>query len=270
MPRPLLKTLTLAFALALAATAQASAADVVISTTPDGRAAAFAKSARPPASVKVRTCRSGAYYDNRLITFRMRMGRFSHTNESQNLQMRFEVLQRFNENTRFKKLKADGLGTWSSSSGTASIYQRDLSLTNIESAASYKARVSFRWTDADGTVQWRRVIVSNPCRQRFSLPKLKLTNVTAVPIVGSTDLLHTVTVVNDGGSEVANLPVGIFVDSLAPVIAPIDSIGPKQSFDVAIRVAACAISARAVIDPLRTIVRIRQRTRTPFPIARCR
>ena len=100
------------------------------------------------------------------------------------LQMRFEVLQRFNENTRFKKLKAEGLGNWSSSGSTATVYQRDLTLTNIEAAATYKARVSFRWTAPDGSIEWRRVLVSNPCKQRHTLPKLKLTNVTAVPIVG--------------------------------------------------------------------------------------
>ncbi|MBJ7458670.1 MAG: hypothetical protein JHD02_05745 [Thermoleophilaceae bacterium] len=270
MQRPLLKTLTLTLTLAIAASAPATATDVAVSTVPDARAAAFVQGAKPPATIKVRTCRSGSYYDNRLITFRVRMGRFTDTGSPQNLQMRFEVLQRFNENARFKKLKAEGLGDWTSSGSSATVYQRDLSLTNIEAAATYKARVSFRWTAPDGHVEWRRVLVSNPCKQRHKLPKLKLTNVTAVPVVGTTDLLHTVTVVNDGGSEAANVPIAIYVDSLAPVIAPIDSIGPGQSLDIALRAPACAVSARAVIDPLRTIVRFPQHTRTPFPIARCR
>lgn len=270
MPRQLTHSLMFALLLTLAWATHASAASVSVKSAPTANTAAFAEGSRPPATVKRRVCRSGAYYDNRLITFRVRMGRFSDTNEPQNLQMRFEVLQRLNENKRFKKLKADGLGTWFKSSDSATLYQRDLTLTNVETAATYKASVSFRWTAPDGSVSWKRKIVSTPCKQKVSLPKLKLTNVTTVPIVGSAALQHTVTIVNDGRSEVVDLPVGVFVDSLSPSIAVIDSIGPNQSVDVQIKAASCQTGATAVIDPLRTIVRIPMHNRTPFPIARCR
>jgi hypothetical protein len=270
MPRQLTKTLIFALLLTVAWATHASAASVSVSTVPEAKTAAFAQGAKPPASVKLRVCRGGAYYDNRLISFRVRMGRFSDTNAPQNLQMRFEVLQRLHENKRFKKLKAEGLGTWFKSSDSATLYQRDLALTNVETAATYKASVTFKWTGPDGSVEWKRVIVSNPCKQKISLPKLKLTNDTAVPIVGSTALMHTVTIVNDGKSEVVDLPVGIVVDSLPPAISLIDSIGPNQSVDVQIKAASCQTSASAIIDPLRAIVRIPMHNRTPFPVARCR
>jgi hypothetical protein len=262
--------LTLAALLTLAVTAQASAATVSISPAREGKIASVPQGEKPPASVKLRVCRAGAYYDNRLISFRARMGRFSTTSEPQNLMMRFDVLQRLNENTRFKKLKADGLGTWFSSSDSATLYQRDLALTNIETAATYRASVAFRWTTSDGTIQSRRVVVSSPCKQKIPYPKLKITNDTAVPIVGSTALSHTVTIANDGKSEAVSVPVAIYVDSLSPVIAVIDSIGPSQSADIQINAPACQSSAAAVIDPLRTIVRIPQHTRTPFALPRCR
>ncbi|MGH2959844.1 MAG: hypothetical protein ACRDKE_09580 [Solirubrobacterales bacterium] len=269
MPRQLTHSLMFALLLTLAWATHASPASVSVRPAPVAKIAALGDGSKPPASVKLRVCRSGAYYDNRLISFRVRMARFSDTSDPQNLQMRFEVLQRLNENKRFKKLKADGLGTWFKSSDSATLYQRDLSLTNVETAATYKASVSFRWTAPDGTVSWKRKIVSTPCKQKVPLPKLKLTNVTTVPIVGSTALQHTVTVVNDGRSEVVNLPVGIFVDELSPSIAVIDSIGPNQSVDVQIKAAPCQTGATAVIDPQRTIVRIPMHNRTPFPIARC-
>lgn len=270
MPRQLTKSLMFGLLLTLAWATHASATSVSVKPAPVAETAAFNDGSKPPASVKRRICRSGAYYDNRLISFRVRMGRFSDTTDPQNLQMRFEVLQRLNENKRYKKLKADGLGEWFKSSDSATLYQRDLTLTNVETAASYKARVSFRWTSPDGTVTSKRKIVSAPCKQKVPLPKLKLTNVTAVPIVGSTALQHTVTIVNDGRSEVVNLPVGIYVDSLSPSIEVIDSIGPNQSVDVQIKAASCEARADAVIDPLRTIVRIPMHNRTPFPITRCR
>jgi hypothetical protein len=270
MPRPLLKMFTLAMLLTLGVAAHASAATVAVKPVHGVQTAAFAEGAKPPASVKLRVCRSGAYYDNRLISFRVRMGRFSDTNAPQNLMMRFEVLQKLNENARFKKLKADGLGTWFSSTDSATLYQRDLALTNIETAAVYRAKVSFRWTTSDGSIEWRRLIVSSACKQKTTLPKLKITNDTAVPIVGTTALSHTVTIANDGKSEATDVPVAIYIDSLSPVLKSIDSIGPNQTADVQLTAAACQVSGSAVIDPLRTLVRIPQHTRTPFPLARCR
>lgn len=270
MPRQLTKSLMFALLLTLAWATHASATSVSVKPAPIAQTTIFADGSKPPASVKLRVCRGGAYYDNRLISFRVRMGRFSDTTDPQNLQMRFEVLQRLHENKRFKKLKADGLGTWFKSSDSATLYQRDLSLTNVETAATYKASVSFRWTAPDGSVSWKRKIVSRPCKQKITLPRLNLTNVATVPIIGSTALQHTVTIVNDGRSEVVNLPVGVFVDSLSPSIAVIESIGPNQSMDVQIKAESCQTSASAVIDPLRTIVRIPMHNRTPFPIARCR
>jgi hypothetical protein len=271
MPRQLLKSLTFALLLSLAVAAHASAATVEIKPVPGAQVAvANPAGPKPPASVRLRVCRGGAYYDNRLISFRVRMGRFTSTTAPQNLAMRFEVLQRLNENTRFKKLKAEGLGEWFSSSDSATLYQRDLALTNIETAATYRAKVSFRWTSADGTVESRRVIVSSDCKQRIALPKLKITNDTAVPIVGSTALMHTVTIANDGKSEVMNLPVALYIDSLLPGVKTIESIGPNQAADVQITAAACQVSGSAVIDPLRTLVRIPQHTRTPFALPRCR
>lgn len=270
MPRPLLKTLTLALLLTVAAVAHASAANVAVRPVHRANTAAMPVGATPPASVKLRVCRGGAYFDNRLVSYRVRMGRFSDTSDAQNLMMRFEVLQKLNENSRFKKLKADGLGTWFSSSDSATLYQRDLVLTNIETAATYRAKVSFRWTAADGSIQWRRLVVSSACKQRITLPKLKITNDTAVPVVGTTALSHTVTIANDGRSEAVDVPVAIYIDSLSPVLKTIDSIGPNQSADIQLTAAACQVSGAAVIDPLRTLVRIPQHTRTPFPLPRCR
>ncbi|MBJ7355405.1 MAG: hypothetical protein JHC98_11330 [Thermoleophilaceae bacterium] len=270
MPRQLFKSLTLALLLTFAVAAHASATSVTVKPVPEAQTAALAGGPKPPASVKLRVCRGGAYYDNRLIAFRVRMGRTSTASGAQNLMMRFEVLQRLHENTRFKKLKADGLGEWFSSSDSATLYQRDLALTNIETAATYRAKVSFRWTAADGSIEARRVIVSSDCKQKIALPKLKITNDTAVPIVGSTALSHTVTIANDGKSEVMNLPVAIYIDSLTPVVKVIDSIGPNQAADIQLNAAACQIGGAAVIDPFRSLVRIPQHTRTPFALPRCR
>lgn len=269
MHRPVLKTLTASLLAALAACAPAYAADVSVSAVPDGRPAVLAPGAKPQAVVRLRTCQSAAYYDGRLIAFRSRMARFSDTSAPQTLQMRFDVFQRYAEKKKFSKLKAAGLGTWFSSSTSATLYQRDLSLTNIETMAYFKLRVTFRWLDESGAVQARRTITSEVCKQKRKLPALRIANMTAVPVAGSTDLQHTLTVTNSGGSEAMDMPVAVATEA-GFFYATIESIGPKQSVDVQLRVPACTTAATAYIDPQRTQPRMTPRTGLSWVVPRCR
>lgn len=244
-----------------------SATVSVSDTSP--RASAFAVGAKPPATVRLRACRSAAYYDNRLVSYRIRMGRFSDTNAPQTLQVRIDVLQKLREGKHYARLKASGLHTWTSSSDAATVYQRDLRLTDVETAATYKARVSFRWVAQDGTVQFRRTITGKSCKQKKPLPRLALQNATEVPSADSTDVIHTLTVANTGRSEAVDVPVAVVVDNQPPLLSSVDSIGPRQSVDVVIRAPACSRVAYAQIDPLRALLRLRPVERKRFPLPNC-
>lgn len=223
------------------------------------------------ASVKLRTCRSAAYYDNRLIRFRVRMARLSAAGPGQRMQMRIDVQRRFNGQKKFVRQRAEGLSRWSTSKSSANVYQRDLVLSGvIETASQYRASVAMRWVDASGKVVKRRTLRSKVCKQKRSLPRLKLIGAHAVPATGAaTELIHTLTVANSGGSEAVDVPVAVIVDGQEPVIARIESIGPRQSADVVIRAPACRGQATAQIDPLRELSRLRQSMRKPFDLAAC-
>jgi hypothetical protein len=248
MLRPLLKTLAIALTLALAAASVAAATSVSIKDVPTSKTSSFAPGAKPQASVKLRKCRSAAYYDNRLIRFRALMSRFSDTNEPQKLEMRLDVWQKLDESPKFKKLKADGLGDWTSSTDSAAAYQRDLVLVNVETAASYKARIAMRWVAPDGTIEWHRTLTSTACRQKTALPKLTILGDSTVPVPGSSDLIHTIKLANRGRSEAINVGVGVALDGApASVSANVDSVGPGQSYDLQLRVPACSQSAKAIL-----------------------
>lgn len=270
MLSPVIRTFLLALTASLCVVAVASATTTGVSLrdAPTSNAAAFTPGAQPTASIKLRTCRSAAYYDNRLIAYRIRMERFSDTNAPQKLQMRVDVWQRFDGAKKYRRVKAEGLHVWTSSSDSATIYQRDLLLTNVETAARFKARVSMRWVGANG-VEWRRTLRSKVCRQKKGLPRLSVTSATAVPAADSTDMVHTVTVANRGRSEAVDVPVAVVVDGGAPVVARVDSIGPRQTDDVVIRAPACAARAYAQIDPLRELVRLRSPARRQFALVNC-
>jgi hypothetical protein len=257
MHRPTLRTVILGIAVAvMAAASSASATDVTVSRVADGTAAAILAGAKPHASVKLRKCVSAAYYDGRLISFRARMARFSDTNAPQTLRMRFDVYQRLDEDRQYRRLTADGLGVWYSSSDAATIYQRDLTLSDVETAASYRVRVSYRWVTSGGTVEFRRRLNSVDCRQKRRLPQLRIAGARVVPVAGSTQMTHTLTIANSGGSEAVNVPVALFVDGASPIVATIESIGPRQTVDVELLAPGCRVGAWATIDPQVTLPRL--------------
>lgn len=223
--------------------------------------AAFAVGAQPKASAKVKTCKVSRFYDGRRIIFSGRMERFSHTNATQGLQMRFDVYRKYREHRKYRKVKGTGLGTWlPASDPNATVYVRELELEGVETAAHYKARVAYRWMGSDGSVEFKRVRNTKPCHQRVALPNLSLGAVKIQPIAGSANSNYVVTVTNRGASEAINVPVSLTADANAPSMGLIASIGPGQSTDVSIQAPLCRTGTSAVIDPAK-LVRLRMKTR---------
>lgn len=251
------------FALALLAS-NAFAAQTTQTSESSSRAdvwkSAIAPGAKPPASARVKKCVVSRFYDGRQIEFSGRMKTFTDTpGKLQTLQMRFEIYRRLAEHKRYKKVKGTGLGTWlSASDPAATIYVRELQLEGIETSAYYKARVRYRWLDANGEVEWRRTRTTKPCHQRVGLPKLRVVAAKHQVLPGLPNSNYLVTVSNTGRSEALNVPVAISADGAPFSLGLISSIGPRQTVDIAVQAAACRSSAAAVVDPSRTV---RQRSK---------
>jgi hypothetical protein len=265
-----LKTSIATLVVLLIAASVASAETVRVNTSGNATAAAFAAGAKPKASFKLRSCRSSAYYVGRSIKYRARMYRFSDTNAPQRLEMKLTVQRRLREHKKFTRLEAPGLGVWQASKESATIYQRDLMISNVEPAAAYKAKVSMRWVNpTDGKIEFRRSITAKPCTQKGKVPLLQIASASAVPVAGTNSFDHTISVKNLRASEAVRVPVAIYIDQLEPVITTVESVGPKQTVDVRLIAPACATSGYAVIDPLRTLVRLPLATQRSFPLPRC-
>lgn len=259
--RPIFLTLLLAALFICAATVTAASAQV-----PQPRA-----SAHPTSSISVATCRSNAWYSARELTFRARMSRLDPA-VAQRLEVKLEVWRKLDESARYRKLKLTALrGSLRAKDPAATVFERVVSVRNTETAARYRARATFRWRNAStGKLELKRSKWSKVCRQRTKLPKLAITGARTLPAVGSDDVIHLLTVRNSGRSEARRVPVAVYVDGAAPVLGQIDSIGPRQTADVAITTPACKGTARAVIDPLRTLTRLRGSTRVRLPLPTCR
>lgn len=227
-------------------------------------------SVRPIASVSVLRCRSNAYYAAREISFRAMMMRVD-PGVSQALEVKAELWRKLNEAKRYRRLKLPGIGAPTTGRDpSATAYAREIIVTSVEPASRYRLRARFSWRDpSTGRLQQRKTVWSKPCRQRTSLPRLRIVAQSSVAQAGSKDMRHSITVANKGGSEAVNVPVAIRVDGAPPIVATIDSIGPRQSADVSIVAPACRYSADAVIDPLRALVRLGGAMRARIPLERC-
>lgn len=268
-----LRYLTLVAALTAAlvtACAVAAAADSAARVAPPPSSAISQLNAAGQASVRLRTCKSSAYYAGRSVGFRLRMASFSGE-QAQQMEVKLEVWRRLKEGSKYRKLKLPKIGAPTlAKDPAATVYQRDVEIKNVETSARYRARAIFHWRNPDtGELLASKRIWSKSCNQKLPLPRLSLTSATSLPVAGTNTIAHTLTVTNKGRSEALTVPVAVVVDGGSPVYASIGSVGPRQSQDVTIVAPACGAAAYAQIDPLRTLVRLRGAMRTPLPLARC-
>lgn len=211
-----------------------------------------------PGKIGVQACRSNPYYAARQLNFRATISR-QQLNVKQQLAVKVEVWRRLNEQKKFRKLKLDGEKGWNVPRDLdVAIYQHDVIVdaNAIETRAQYKAKATFRWSDPNTEeVIAKKTMWSKPCKQRTSLPKLRLKWVRSVQVPGENKVTHTLSVSNSGYSEAVNVPVDAVSDSLsdpsgAAGSAVIDSVGPQQVESVSITVASCRNWTNASIgDP---------------------
>lgn len=205
----------------------------------------------PYATARVKRCVVSRYYDGRILEFSGKMVSYGESELGPvTMQMRFEVFRKLAEHKRFKKVKGVGLGTWlPASDPKAGVYIREISLQGIETAAQYKARVTYRWLHPTGKVDRKRTLTTKPCKQRIGLPRLVVTKSKRVPIAGSNQENFVISVFNAGRSEAVNVPLFFKVDNGAVQGTIVGSIGPGQSVDASFNAAACQQRYDARIDP---------------------
>lgn len=226
-----------------------------------------------PATLGVQSCKSNAYYSARQLSFRAKITRQS-LDTPQKLAVRVSVYRRNLEERKFRRVSSEKWAT--ASDPDAGIYQHDLIVSPdaIETRAEYRAKATFRWSNATtGAAEARKTVWSKLCKQRTKLPKLRVTNVASVPVPGAPQMTHTVTVSNTGASEAVNPEVKILLDLTSAVVAQtraIDSIGPNQVATVSLTLPSCKDSAAAFLLPNAPFNRRGVIVGTPFAIANCK
>lgn len=211
-----------------------------------------ASAALKPASVGVLACKSNAYYSGRQLNFRTKISR-QQFDVPQKLAVKVTVWRKLSEEKRFKRLKTVGDKGWNAASDiNAGIYQHDVIIDPkaIETRAEYRAKASFRWSNAStGLTEARKTVTSKICKQKTKLPKLRLAWTRTVQVPGEPNVTHTFTISNSGASEAVfvNVIVNNDANQVGVGYGMVESIGPKQSETLNITAPACSTSANATL-----------------------
>jgi hypothetical protein len=208
----------------------------------------------PSVSARINSCVGGFTYDARKIEFSGRMSALTGSTGGKML-MRFDVLRKFDGATRYRLLSADGLGEWlGNTEPTATVFVRNVALSQIETGAHYKARVGYRWLDQNNKIVAKTVRTTKVCKQRAPLPNLKPFNLLTFPNPGQSLTSYEVSVYNASKSEAENVTVSLAIDGKTPVTKTVDSIAGRGVADLIFTgMDACTVERYVRIDPQNTV-----------------
>lgn len=120
------------------------------------------------ADVRVTECENGPEARDRSVEFRGAMRRVPR---SETMGMRFELQERV-AHPDFERVPAPGLSVWRKSMPGVKRFVHRQEVLALAEGSEYRARVHFRWYDADGNAVKQAVRRSPSCRQEGDLPNL--------------------------------------------------------------------------------------------------
>jgi hypothetical protein len=138
----------------------------------------------PVASVSVSECSKGLQAADRFVEFR---GAMRQVTGSETMWMRFGLRERLGDRPA-APVRVPGLGVWRKSRPGVPRFVHRQQVLELAEGSEYRARVHFRWYDADGNVVEKAVRRSATCRQGGDLPNLVVKRIRAQPVAGSPGL----------------------------------------------------------------------------------
>jgi hypothetical protein len=162
-----------------------------------------------PTRAALEACHTGAAPLDRFAVFSAQMGAVP---QSSRMEVRFDLLVRFG-NGDFRRVQAPGLGAWRSSAPGIDIFRYRKQVANLQSSASYRALVRFRWLNEAGKPIQSSIRTTKSCKQPDLRADLTVGQVSAEPAGQPGRARYTVLVRNDGRSGAPSFGVGFAVGS---------------------------------------------------------
>jgi hypothetical protein len=179
------------------------------------------------------------------------------------MQMKFDLMRQTKAHPHFTVVHGRGLGSWlTPDNPTLGQRARDVWIVNhpvvdLAAPATYKFRVTFRWTGAQGQTLSTAVQSSSACYQPELRADLFVKSLSASPVVSSDPAgqwAYVATIANRGSTGVAPVEVDFADAGSPPLTATIASVGPKSTGRQRFVAPACVPGATltVTVDPKQT------------------
>jgi CARDB len=175
-------------------------------------------------------------------------GRMRSLAAGERMSMRFTLLER-TERGRYHPVRAPKLGRWRRSRPGVAVFGYRQKVRGLDRGAVYRARVDFRWHDADGELVRRAQRRSGPCSQLGPLPNLRARILRSEDTTTPGVFRYTVRASNAGNSAAHHVAVGLEVDGSAVDTKSVPLLQPGRAETLEFRGPGCETSVRAVADP---------------------
>ncbi len=205
----------------------------------------------PLAGVRLAECLKGSEPDQRSVQFR---GAMRQIPASQTMWMRFRLLERVGD-AEFESVRAPGLGVWRKSRPDVRRFVHRQEVLELAESADYRARVKFRWYDAEGELVKRVTRRSGVCRQGGELPNLVVRRIRIAQVGGSPAIhRYELRIANVGGAASELTEISLAVDGVGVDKVPIGPLEPGERRPIYVTGPACVRSVRAKADPSDSVI----------------
>jgi hypothetical protein len=181
-----------------------------------GAAVANAAASAPRAHLRNFVCQRGLDPAQRTVSVDAQMRPIAHT---QKMAIRFELVARIRSASSYSAIHGGDLGTWLSPADQPTLGQRpgDVWLIShpvagLPAPATYRYRVTFRWSGDRGHVLATRTLTSDKCFQAELRPDLLVASIASHPVAGQPNSWQYAAVIRNGGATAA----GRFVVTFTP------------------------------------------------------
>jgi CARDB protein len=175
-------------------------------------------------------------------------GRMLRRTEGQHMWMRFTLLER-GEDGQYAPIEAPALKRWRKSKPGVKAFGYKQRVRGLSPDSAYRARVDFRWYDADGTLEHKTRRRSGVCSQSGPLPNLRvrITGSSATEIPGL--WRYTVRLGNAGEAAAENAKLRFAVEGASSETKTVTYVAAHDFQVVSFRAPACSSSVSAEADP---------------------
>jgi hypothetical protein len=179
-----------------------------------------------PESVSVADCHASPLQVQRYATFAAEM---TATHKTQQMSVRFTLLERLPADTAMHRALAPGLNVWQKSTPGIDLFRYSQEVASLPSPGEFRALVNFRWYNAHHAVIRRAQRLTPICKMPDERPHLRVGAITRTPGAQPQTTQYDVTIRNDGLGPAQNVGVLLTINGAAQPEQTVAELAPAAT-----------------------------------------